>query len=197
MGQAIGRLATDAGWHLLYHDACIDEAILPQVKAVSEDAELVDREDLCRRADIVILAIPFSTSCGLDYSLLDGKIVIDPMNYWAEYDGIVPELVGYEGTTSQIVWDRNPKMRLVKTLNHQAWRDLESDARSSSVAKRRAFAVCSDDTCAQQAVAELIDDMGFDPVPVPFSYAKSLEMGGPIFGRHLDVEGMKKALQII
>ena len=43
-------------------------------------------------------------------------------------------------------------------------------------------------------MVELVDDIGFDPVQVPFDRAKLLEPDGPVFGHWLDIAGMRQAL---
>ena len=61
-------------------------------------------------------------------------------------------------------------------------------------AARRAVAAASDDVEARAAVAALLDDLGFDPVELPFAAARQLEGGGPVFGRWVDASGLRSAL---
>ncbi|MGI5950400.1 MAG: NADP oxidoreductase, partial [Brooklawnia sp.] len=72
--------------------------------------------------------------------------------------------------------------------------DYIADARPAGSPDRRAVAVASDDPEARQRVAALVDDLGFEPVPVPFDRAGLLEPGGPVFGTWLDVAGMREVL---
>ena len=152
--------------------------------------------ELVARADIVMLAVPFGLSGQLDYSLLDGKVVLDPMNNWPAVDGDVAELHGWTGSTTALIAARNPKMRIVKTLNHLGYNDYAADARSREVANRRAVAVAADDPGAGELVAQLVDDIGFDPVPVGLDKAKLLEPDGPVFGRWLDAASMRQLLLV-
>lgn len=186
MGLAMGRLAADAGWQVAYYDAHSNEEISRNIRAVGDDVREMSFADLCASSTVVVLSLPFSESADIDYRLLSDTIVVDPMNYWAPTDGDLPELADFDGSTTELVIRRNPRMRVVKTLNHQACVDLTTDPRSASAPSRRALAVCSDDIPAREIVAELVDDMGFDPVQAGLDRAKLLEMGGPIFGVYLN-----------
>ena len=194
LGTTLGLAASDADWQVLMCDIAPAEVVAMIVETMVPQAQLVSLPELVARADIVMLAVPFGLSGQLDYSLLDGKVVLDPTNHWPAVDGPVPELDHWNGSTSALLASRNPRMRLVKSLNHLSYHDFTSDARSAGVHPRRAVAVASDDPAARQAVAELVDDIGFDPVQVPFDRAKLLEPDGPVFGHWLDIAGMRQAL---
>ena len=64
------------------------------------------------------------------------------------------------------------------------------------MANRRAVAVAADDRGAGELVAQLVDDIGFDPVPVGLDKAKLLEPDGPVFGRWLDAASMRQLLLV-
>lgn len=196
LGTTLGRAASDAGWEVLFTDAAPAQITSMIVETMVPEARLVDLATLARDADLVLLAVPFGLSEGIDYSLLDGKVVLDAMNHWAAVDGDVPALRDWADSTSALVASRNPRMRLVRSLNHLGYHDYTSDARSAEVANRRAVAVASDDAPAQRLVAEFVDDIGFEPVPAPFDRAKLLEPNGPAFGIWLDAASMRQVLGI-
>ena len=144
-------------------------------------------------ADIVVLAVPISKATTVDLPALSGKVVIDAMNHWYPVDGSHDE-VEDAPSSSHWVQSLNPAMRLVKSLNHLGYHDMETDARPAGHAERRAVAAASDDVEARAAVAALLDDLGFDPVELPFAAARQLEGGGPVFGRWVDASGLRSAL---
>lgn len=192
LGTALGRRALAAGWDVAVTlppsgiaDARAAEAALPGARVVSE-AEAA-------ASDIVVLAVPISKLATVDLSLLSGAIVVDAMNHWRPVDG-GHRAVESAPSSSHWVRSLNPAMRLVKSLNHLGYRDLEQDARASGHPERRALAAASDDEAARAAVAGLIDDLGFDPVEVPFSAARLLEGDGPVFGRWADARGLRRIL---
>lgn len=194
LGTAIGRAASDAGWRVDFFDSAPSDLTSLIVETMVPDARLVPLTDLVADSDIVMLAVPFGLSDQIDYSLLDGKIVLDPMNLWEPVDGPAPTATDRNGSTSQLVASRNPRMRLVKSLNHLGYHDFTADARSPKVPNRRAVAVAADDREAQRLVSQLVDDIGFDPVPVPFDRSRLLEPDGPVFGTWLDAASMRKVL---
>ena len=53
--------------------------------------------DAVADADIVVLAIPLHRFLDLDPGLLNGKIVVDAMNYWPSPGRAAPEWVGPGG----------------------------------------------------------------------------------------------------
>lgn len=194
LGTTIGRAASDAGWRVDFHDSAPADLTSLIVEAMVPEARLLSLPELVAEADIVMLAVPFGLSDQLDYSLLDGKVVLDPMNLWEPVDGPAPTPVERNGSTSQLVASRNPRMRLVKSLNHLGYHDYTADARSEKVPSRRAVAVASDDLEAQALVSQLVDDIGFEPVPVPLDRSRLLEPDGPVFGTWLDAPSMRQVL---
>lgn len=186
VGTTIGRLASDAGWQVLITDASDDPLLGLTVSTLVPEARLTDMDEVTSASDIVLLAIPLGASEQLDYSLLDDRIVIDAMNHWEPVDGSVAALDAWQGSTSSLVASRNPRMRLVKTLNHLGYHEMTSDARSPEVAERRAVAIATDDAEAGREVAALVSDLGFDPLVVPFDRATLLEPEGPVFGKWID-----------
>lgn len=196
LGTTIGRAASGAGWRVLMCDSAPEESVRVIVETMVPQAQLVSLPELVAQSDIVMLAVPFGLSDRLDYSLLGGKVVLDPMNYWEAVDGHVPALEAWSGSTSKLVARRNPRMRIVKSLNHLGYHDFTADARSHEVPDRRAVAVAADESAALDLVAHLVDDIGFEPVPVPFDRAKLLEPDGPIFGKWLDAASMRQVLGV-
>lgn len=194
LGTTIGQAASDAGWQVLMCDVAPAEMVAMIVRSRVPSASLVSLPELAAHSDIVMLAVPFGLSDQLDYSLLDDKVVLDPMNHWPAVDGDVPALHGWTGSTTGLVASRNPRMRIVKSLNHLSYNDYTADARSHEVPNRRAIAVASDDPAAQELVAQLVDDVGFEPVLVRMDRARMLEPNGVAFGKWLDADGMREIL---
>ena len=52
----------------------------------------------------------------------------------------------------------------------------------------------SNDDEAGRLVAQLVNDIGFEPVIVPFDRGQSLEPGGEIFGHWIDAVSLGKQL---
>lgn len=197
VGSAIGRLAADSGWQVLFYDVAPIENVNAAVLATDSNTRFAELPELIDTADIVVLAIPFGIASGADLSALSGKVVLDPTNHWPGVDGPMPELDAWPGSTSGLLASHSPQVRLVKSLNHLSYHDFTSDARSAGASPRRAIAVASDDAAAREVACQFVNDIGFDPVPVPFDRAKLLEPEGPVFGHWLNASEMRAALSVV
>jgi len=112
-----------------------------------------------------------------------GKIVVDAMNYWPSIDGVQQMFEDRHYGSSEIVQRRLARSRVVKTLNHIGYHELEDERRPAGSPQRRALGVASDDPRAAAAVAELVERIGYDPVRLgSLSAGRLLEPGGPVFG---------------
>ena len=194
VGTTLARLAIAAGRRVLLAgsprqplQALIVETLVPGARLASE-AEVV------AASDIVIIAVPFGKADELTFEAMSGTIVIDAMNYWYAVDGHLADVEAFDGSTAEFTLARNPRMRLVKSLNHLGYHDMETDARPAGDPLRRAIVVAADDADARAEVARLVDDIGFDPVEVSLADGVHLEEGGPIFGVELSADELRAAL---
>jgi hypothetical protein len=90
-----------------------------------------------------------------------------------------------------------PGARLVKSLNHIGYHEIEEDARPFGAPDRRAVAVASDDPDAARLVSDVIDRLGFDAVPIgPLSRGVHVEPGTALFGARVTAPELHDALQL-
>ena len=130
--------------------------------------------------------MPFSKAGTVPWDDFDGRIVVDAMNYWPPVDGNIAEIDADPRTTSEINAARNPRARVVKSLNHLGYHEMEDDSMDPGSPLRRALAVVGDDAGARAVVAAIIDAIGFDPVDGgALAHGRALEPGHPAFGREL------------
>ncbi len=166
VGLALARLARNAGLNV--------------VVAGSANASGIEA---ATRADVVILAIPLSKYLTLPADALEGKLVIDAMNYWWELDGVKPEFSDPKTSTSETVQAFLAGSRLAKTFNHASVWELENLARPQGHQDRRALAIASDNASDVESVSSLVNAMGFDPVPTgPLASGVMFEPGTDVFG---------------
>lgn len=184
VGTAVGRQAVRAGHTVKIATGRPAEEIKLLTEVIVPGAEAVNKEDL-RGSDVIILAVPLHKYRSIDTSVLQGHVVIDTMNYWAPVDGVMEEFDG-ERSTSEVIEEFLGDVKLVKTLNHIGYGDLEVDSYPAGDPARRALAVASDHEDATELAARLIDSLGYDPVAAgPLSAGKAFENGTEIFnGRH-------------
>ncbi|GAA1641109.1 NADPH-dependent F420 reductase [Georgenia ruanii] len=185
VGTALARQALRAGFRVLVAASGDPAAIGLIVEVMTPGAVAVHAADAARRADVVVLSVPLRKYGTLDPGALTGKVVVDAMNYWPETDGHLPDLEAAP-SSSEMVQAFLPGARVVKTLNHIGYHEVETDGAPAGTPGRRALAVAGDDAAARAAVGDLVERLGYDAVDAgPLAAGAALEPGTEIFaGRH-------------
>ena len=196
VGPVIARVALEAGYHVSIAASGDPEQIELIAQVLSPGAEPRWAADAARGADLVVLAIPLHTFTTLNTHLLDGKLVVDAMNYWPPVDGVVELFEDHRSGSSEIVQRRLASSTVVKTLNHIGYHQLEDERRPRGSLERRALGVAGDDPAAVDVVAEFIERIGYDAVRFDrLSAGRLLEPGGPVFGALLHRAEFERAVR--
>ncbi|WP_246036368.1 NADPH-dependent F420 reductase [Sinomonas susongensis] len=127
VGTAVARAALKAGYEVRIATSRPVEDIALIVEIITPGAVAVTAAEAAQ-ADIVVLALPLHNYRTLDAGALADRVVVDAMNYWEPTDGAMPELGDGRGT-SEAVQDFLEASRVVKTLNHIGYHELEADGR--------------------------------------------------------------------
>ena len=181
VGPVIARLAVKAGYPVAIATSGDPEDIALITELIVPGAQPRWAADAVADADIVVLAIPLHRFLDVDPMLLNGKLVVDAMNYWPAGDGVLKAFE--EDGSSEIVARRLTGSTVVKALNHIGYHELEDRARPAGAPDRRAAGVAGDDLAAAAAIAGLVDRIGYDPVRLESLRAgRALQPGGPVFG---------------
>src|SRR6266568_4896051 len=112
LGPVLARLAISAGYPVDIAAAGDPDDIALITELVIPGARPRWASDAVRDAGIVVLAIPLHRFPGVSPARLDGKLVIDAMNYWPASDGIVEPFE--QGGSSEIVAGRLTGAAVVK-----------------------------------------------------------------------------------
>jgi predicted dinucleotide-binding enzyme len=186
VGTALARLLVGAGYDVIIAGSPRQTALDLLVAVVAPGARVATPPDLVAESDVIIVAVPFGKAGSVPWPDFGGRIVVDAMNYWPPVDGHIAEVDADERTTSEINAARNPLARVVKSLNHLGYHEMEDDSMDAGSPLRRALAVVGDDADARAVIARIIDDIGFDAVDGgPLANGRALEPGHPAFGREL------------
>jgi predicted dinucleotide-binding enzyme len=193
VGPVIARLAIKAGYRVSIATSGDPEEIELITELVIPGAEPRWASDAVAGAGIVVLAMPLHRFMDLDPGPLAGKLVIDAMNYWPAGDGVLKTFE--DGGSSEIVAQRLADSTVVKALNHIGYHELEDRARPMGAADRQAAGVAGDDARSVAVIAELVDQLGYDPVTLAGLRAgRVLEPGGPVFGVVLERAEFEQAI---
>jgi predicted dinucleotide-binding enzyme len=194
VGPVIARLAIKAGYPVAIATSGDPDDIALITELVIPGAQPRWAADAVADADIVVLAIPLHRFLDIDPVLLNGKLVVDAMNYWPASDGVLKAFE--DGGSSEIVARRLAGSTVVKALNHIGYHELEDRARPAGAPDRRAAGVAGDNPAAVAAIAGLIDRIGYDPVGLDSLRAgRVLQPGGPVFGAVLPRAEFEQAVR--
>lgn len=195
VGTAIARQALRAGYTVYIAASGDPEDVSLIVEITAPGAIAASAAEAIAKGDIIVLSIPLRKYRTLDPDALAGKIVVDAMNYWVEADGHMPIMEERGRSTSEVVQDFLPGARVVKTLNHIGYHDLETDGAPAGAPGRRALAVAGDDPTARAEVMTLIERLGYDAVDAgPLAAGAAFEPGTAIFNGAFDRAGIESAL---
>ena len=195
VGTALARGLVEAGYDVRLAGSGAADRVAMLAQFTAPGARALTAAEAVDGADLVILAVPLHKIDTVDPGLLAGRIVVDVANYWEPIDGALPEFADAPLGTSHIVQRRFPAATIVKSLNHLGYHDVDTDRRPAGAEGRRAIAVASDDARAADAVAGVIDRLGFDPVVLEsLAAGKALEGGGAVFGARLTRDQLEHAV---
>ena len=184
VGTAVARLAIAAGDEVLIAGSPSAQFLEQILALTAPGARVGSLDELAEAAELTVLAVPFGKIDTVDLERFTGAVVVDAANYWEPVDGTPAILHGAGAlSTSEVVQRRHPGVRLVKSLNHLGYHDMDTDAAPAGSAGRRAVAVAGDDK-ASGLVAAFLDRIGFDPVHIgALADGVILQPGEDIFGR--------------
>ncbi len=163
IGAAAARLFVAAGHEVAISNSRGPDSLRDLAAELGARAQAVTVDGAARFGEAVLLAVPWHLADALPApALLRGKIVIDAMNPYRPEGGFFE--LG-DSTSSEQVLQRLPGSRLVKAFNTIYYAHLAKRGRKDlPVEERHAIYIAGDDAEAKQAVARLIEDIGFAPV---------------------------------
>lgn len=195
LGTVLAQLARRAGHEVFVSGSGDPSQIGLSVSVIAPGAIALEASDAISKADLVILALPLSKYKSLNPAWFKNKLVIDAMNYWWEVDGDEAALLGDHASSSELIQAYLSSARIVKALSHMGYHHLLDEAKPHGDPHRKAIAVAGNSKADREAVALLVDSLGFEPLDIgSLSHGKYLEPGHPAFGAHLPLAELKKVI---
>lgn len=196
LGTVLARLGVAAGYEVLIAGSGSVEKIELTVEVLAPGVQAMIAKEAAEKADIIVLALPLGKYQTIPQSELKGKIVIDAMNYWWEVDGKENTISDFRTSSSEVVQNFLKDSMVVKAFNHMGYHDLEDETRAAGESDRKAIAYATDNDAAGNTVAQIIDNLGFDPLFIgPLKNGIILEPGSPLFGADLTEGELQNAIQ--
>jgi predicted dinucleotide-binding enzyme len=195
VGTALARLLVASGYDVIITGSPRQTALDLLVAVIAPGARVAAPGELVAQADVIIVAVPFGKVGTVPWEDFGGRIVVDATNYWPPVDGHIAAIDDDERSTSEINATRNPLARVVKSLNHLGYHEMEDDSMDAGSPLRRALAVVGDDADARRVIAQIIEDIGFDAVDGgALANGRALQPGHPAFGRELSASELRALL---
>jgi 8-hydroxy-5-deazaflavin:NADPH oxidoreductase len=194
VGQAIARRTIAAGHTVVMSNSRGPETLARLVAALGPQARAATAAAAGDAADIVVVAIPFSSLEGVPVQPLAGKIIIDTGNYYPPRDGHIAEIDDGTTTSSEMLASHLPTSKVVKAFNTIIAAQIVQHATPAGTPHRRALPIAGDDASAKRVVTRLIDEIGFDIIDTgPLTEGRRLDPNAA-WGPVLDAEALRGSL---
>jgi EmrB/QacA subfamily drug resistance transporter len=164
LGGTLARLFVRAGHEIAISNSRAPATLDALVEQLGARARAVTPAEAAEFGDVVVVSVPFGRYRELPSGGFAGTVVIDTNNYYPQRDGHFDELDSDRTTSSELLQAHLPGARVVKAFNAIRWDHLRDGGRPAGDPERVGIPISGDDESAKRIVAELIEQIGFDPV---------------------------------
>jgi predicted dinucleotide-binding enzyme len=190
IGATAAKLFVDAGHEIAISNSRGPGSLREIVAGLGDRATAVSVDEAVHFGDIVFISVPFGKYSAIPAGGFSGKIVIDSNNYYPDRDGHFPGLDSGQTTSSELLQEHLPGARIVKAFNTIWSEHLKSQGNPElPLDQRRVIFIASDDSEAKEAVAKLIEQLGFAAVDTGFLHdgGSKQQPGTPVYNKFLTV----------
>ena len=164
MGGKLGTIWTRAGHEVVFSYARSEQKLKRLARAAKGNARAGTPSDAAREADALLLAVHWSRVDDVLKQAGDvsGKVIVTcslPMN--ADDSGLV---IAHTSSGAEALAKKVPKARVVSAFGTVPSEVLFDVFAARRRARKPSLVYCGDDARSKKIAAELIRDVGFDPV---------------------------------
>ncbi|WNI16443.1 NADPH-dependent F420 reductase [Actinacidiphila sp. ITFR-21] len=183
IGGLLARFAVDGGLDVVVSNSRGPETLSGLVADLGPRARAATAREAAEAGDLVVVTIPFHAYHHIPKEPLAGKVVIDTGNYYPARDGVHPELVSGETTSSELLQAQLDASHVVKAFNNIYSGHLAALPRPVGAPDRSVLPIAGDDPDAKKQAAELISVLGYDTLDAgPLAEGWRFDPGTPLFG---------------
>ncbi|KRL22934.1 NADPH-dependent F420 reductase [Lentilactobacillus kisonensis] len=196
IGSNLARLAIKNGDDVIISNSRDPETLADLVAELGPHAKAAWAKGAATEGDLVVVTIPLKNYQTVPVEPLEGKVVIDTMNYYPARDGHIADLDSGKTTTSELLQAHLPDSKVVKAFNSIFAGDLISTALPKEDPNRRTLPIAGNNAAAKMAVATLIDQFGFDVYDAgPLREGFRFQNGTPAYTMRANREQLIEALK--
>ena len=194
LGGTVGRLWVQAGHEVMFSTRHPEE-LAPMVRQAGPRASAGTAEEAARFGSILLFAVPYDAleTLGRDlHDVMRGKIVLDACNPSAARYEALARQTGSR-SVAEISSKLLPDVRLVRAFSAVDATAVEASSKRRS--EPLGIPIASDDTGALQIAAQLVRDVGCEPVITGnLASAASFQRSGPGFRANTDAVRLRQLL---
>jgi predicted dinucleotide-binding enzyme len=194
IGGTLGALWSKAG-HSIMLSSRHAEKLESLAKKIGKKACYGSVKDATVYGEVVLLAIPFYGIIETFPKIRDdieGKIVIDAMNFFEDRDSLIAgQVKQFKGTYSAFTASKLSGARVIKAFNTIYFKTLETQ--SNRRGAPLSVPMAGDDEEAKAIVGQLIKDAGFEPYDVGLlEVSEIMQPGKLLWTKELTPDEIKK-----
>ena len=198
VGGTLGILFANAGYEIFYSSRHPD-TLKDLVRTTGPKARAGTVAEAIAFGDVIVLSLPLKALPELDAKTketLKGKIVIDTSNPYPERDGVIAEEARKEpGGMGVFVARLLPGARIVRAFNTVYFEDLKKTMNNRG--EKIGIPIAGDDREGLNAVVELVEHAGLDPVVVGgLNTSKLFDVGTAVYATSAPARAIREKLNL-
>ncbi|MFJ1595971.1 NADPH-dependent F420 reductase [Streptomyces sp. NPDC088261] len=184
IGSTLARIAVANGLDVVVSNSRGPETLADLVAELGPRASAGTPAEAAAAGDWVVVTIPLKAYQQVPVEPLVGKTVFDTNNYYADRDGILPELEAGTTTSGELLQAHLERSQVVKVFNNIYFKHLAVLSRPKGAPDRSALPIAGDDAEGKARATELLDALGFDAVDAgPLAESWRFGPGTDSYGR--------------